>query len=948
VERLPLAAIAWSHEVLGAYAWGMTFVRFGLLGVVEAHLGDEPVDLGHARQRWVLAALLVDANRPVPIDRLTERVWADERPYRARRLLASYVSRLRRNLVVAGVDIRHGPGGYLISVPARAVDVFRFRELIARARAQRRLALFDEALALWRDDAVAGLNTPWADALRQTLATERLLAQLDRTDLALDRGEHNSVLAEAAERAAAHPLDERIAGQLMLARYRAGQQAGALEEFERIRRGLADEFGADPGPALRRLHQRMLTTDPELAPRRDMPVLRQLPAPPRWFVGRDAELAVLDEVLTGADTVAVVAISGVGGIGKTSLALRWAHQNLARFPDGQLYVNLRGFAPTWSPLRPEAVVLRFLDALGVPPAALPADPEGQFALYRSLAAGRRLLVVLDNARDAAQVEPLLPGSETCAVIITSRGRPGGLGVRGTHLLDLPVLDELAARELLECHIGPERVMDEPAVVDDFVRWCGGLPLAISIVASRAGANPRFRLEVLGRELADTSARLDALDAGDLVTNVRAVFSWSYRALDPEAARVFRLLGAAPKSDLSLTAAAALLGLPLPRTRAALRGLVGAHLLAEHVPGRYRMHDLLWLYADELVTEHERQEALRRLVDFYLHTAGAADRLLRPERQPITLPPPAPGAVPLPLTDRAAAARWFAEEHLCLTAALDSAARRGAHADVWRLAWSVSGFYVLRGRLLEDLMTWQAGLAAAEMIGRPEPQAVARMYLGSACVRVGSHEAAERHAWAALSFARQADSPGLVADAQRALGWVLGQGGALVNALLHTVEALAYYCAAELGLRQADALNSLGWHCAQLGLFAAGREYCEQALVLCRRHDHPRGETVTLDSLGYIAQELGEYEVALGHYRSALAIARATDDTYDEAGILANLGDAHATLGDTAAARLAWEQARELYRVHERTRDADRLDEKLAQPRPPATTESPPASDAFVR
>jgi DNA-binding SARP family transcriptional activator/tetratricopeptide (TPR) repeat protein len=901
----------------------MTLVRFGLLGVVEAYRGAEPVDLGHARQRWVLAALLADANRPVSVERLTERVWGDEPPYRARRLLASYVSRLRRILAVADdSDIRHGPGGYMVSVPTDAVDVFRFRELVARARTERRLALFDEALALWRDDAVAGLDTPWADALRQTLATERLLAQLDRTDLALDRGEHNSVLAEAAERAAAHPLDERIAGQLMLARYRAGQQAGALEEYERIRRVLADEFGADPGPVLRRLHQRILTTDADLAPRGELPAPHRLPAPPRWFVGRDAELAVLDESLTGG--AHTVAISGVGGIGKTSLALWWAHRNLARFPDGQLYVNLRGFDPKGSPLRPEAVVPRFLDTLGVPPAALPADPEEQFALYRGLAAGRRLLVVLDNARDAAQVAPLLPGSETCAVIITSRNRPDSLDA---HLLDLAVLAELAARELLERHLGTSRVASELTVVDDFVRWCGGLPLAISIVASRARVNPRFRLEVLARELEDASARLDALDAGEESTNVRAVFSWSYRALDPSAALVFRLFGAAPKADLGLAAAAALLGLPLPRARAALRELVRAHLLTEHVPGRYRMHDLLWLYADELATERERAEALRRLVDFYLHTACAADRLLRPERQPIPLPPAS--VAPLSLPDRAAALAWFAEEHMCLMAALDSAVRHGAHEDVWRMAWSVSGFHVIRGQLLEDLMAWQAGLVAAEAIGRPEPQAVTRMYLGDAHVRVGSHEVAERHAWAALSFARQAERAGLIADAERALGWVLGQRGAFESALKHTREALKYYRATGNGLRQADALNSLGWYSAQLGRLADGRAYCEQALVLCRRHDHRRGETVTLDSLGYIAQELGEYEDALDHYGSALALARETDDTYDEAGILANLGDTHSALGDSAAARQAWEQARDLYRAHRRTRDADRLAEKLA-------------------
>ncbi|MEU4666655.1 BTAD domain-containing putative transcriptional regulator [Amycolatopsis sp. NPDC023774] len=900
----------------------MTKVRFGLLGPVEAHVAGKPVDLGHARQRWVLAALLADANRPVSTERLVERVWAAERPYRAHRLLASYLSRLRRTLAAAeGVEIKHGPSGYVLTTPPGSVDVLRFRALVAQARAQRRTELFDEALVLWRDDAFAGLDTPWAEAARETLATERLSAQLDRTDLALRLGEHNAVLADAAQRAVAFPLDERISGQLMLARYRAGRQAGALEEYDRIRRRLADEFGAYPGPALRELHQRILTTDPELSPPRETPVPRQLPAPPRWFVGRDAELAELDAAMAGGSgTVAISAIGGAGGIGKTSLALRWAHRNVARFPDGQLYVNLRGFDPAGAPLRPEAVVRQFLDAFGVAPAAVPAGPEGGFALYRSLAAGRRLLVVLDNARDAAQVEPLLPGSETCTVMITSRHRLGGLGVRGAQLLDLGELAEREARELLTRHLGDRRVAAEPAAVDDLVRWCGGLPLAISVVASRAGANPRFRLEVLARELEDASARLDALDAGDLATNVRAVFSWSYEALDAGAQRVFRLLGAATGPDVSLAGAGALAGLERPR--AVLRRLVDAHLLQEHLPGRYRMHDLLRLYADELVTPPERAEALRRFTDFLLHTAGVANRLLRPERQSIDLPE----ASAPPLADRRAATRWFDDEQHSLRATLDYAVRRGAHEDVWRLAWCVSGYHVIHGQLGEDLTAWLAGFAAARALGDPEPQAIAAMYLGTAYTRTGSHDHAIRHLREALVLAQHAD---LAADASRALGWALGQSGDFDGALHHTTVALRHYRATDNGLRQADALNTLGWYSAQLGFLAEAREHCEQALVLCRKHDHHRGETVTLDSLGYIASAMGEREEALADYTAALALARDTEDAYDEPVILANLGDTHAALGDLAAARDVWARARELFRAHGRTGDAERMTARLA-------------------
>jgi len=677
-------------------------VGFRLLGDIEAHVDGRPVDLGHARQRGVLAALLADVNHPVSAGQLADRVWAGRPPQRAHRSLASYLSRLRR--VLAGAEdvvIAHGPGGYVVRVAPEAIDLHRFRALVADARANQALAQFDEALRLWRGDAFAGVDTPWTEAMRQTLSAEREATELDRTDLMLRLGKHNAVLAEISARVAANPLNERVAGQLVLALYRGGRQADALDHYERTRRRLADELGADPGHALRELHRKILTADPELDPPPEVAVPRQLPAAPRWLVGRDRESAALTRAVAGGGTVPVCAIGGPAGVGKTALALRWAHDHLARFPDGQVYVDLRGFDPSGAPMTPETAVRRLLGALGADPAALPLDEDGLVAHYRSLVAGKRLLVVLDNARDAAQVEPLLPGSETCTVLVTGRHRLAGLGVRGARLVDLDLLSEADARDLLARHIGPGPVADEAGAAADLVRWCAGLPLAVGIVAARATARPGFSLDVLAKECRDTSARLDALDAGDMTANLRAVFSWSYTALDPAAAEVFRLLGISPGPDIALPSAAALTGLDGRRARSILRTLVGAHLLREPVPGRYRMHDLIRLYAAELVDGEARGAALDRLTDFQLRTARSAAQLLRPEHPVIELTTAA-GCTPPEFEHRAAATAWFEAEHAGLLALRRAAAAQGRHRVVGQLAWFLSAYHIGRGPLVEGL------------------------------------------------------------------------------------------------------------------------------------------------------------------------------------------------------------------------------------------------------
>jgi tetratricopeptide (TPR) repeat protein len=624
----------------------------------------------------------------------------------------------------------------------------------------------------------------------------------------------------------------------------------------------------------------------------------------------------------------IVAFGGLGGVGKTSLALTWAHRNLFRFPDGQLHVNLRGFDPSGNPVPPVAAVRGFLDALGVTPAAIPADEDAQVALYRSLVAGKRLLVVLDNVRDTAQVEPLLPGSETCTVLVTSRNRLSGLGVRGALLLDLDVFDEADALKLLKHHLGARRIVGEAGAVTDVLRRCAGLPLAISILASRAAARPGFGLDVLAKELGDASARLDALEAGDLNANLRAVFSWSYQALDPDAARVLRLLGVAPGPDISMPAAAALTEFDASRVRRLLRVLVTANLLQEYLPGRYRMHDLLRLYATELACDHARQAALRRLTDFYLHTAYSAARLLRPERPSIDLSPPVTGCTPLLLADRAAATEWFSAEHACLLATLYAAVERGSHASVWKLAWTLSAFHVLRGHLRDDLAAWRAGVAAARQLNEPVTHAVAAMYLGTACARAGYHAEAIDHLRRALALAERADAVSVLADVHRALGWAWEERGDDERALIHAGQALRLYQATGNAMREADALNSVGWLHARLGRHHRAIAYCERALGLSREHGHRRAEAVTLDSLGYIAQQLGQHARALDLYREALTLARDTDDAYDQAGILANLGEVQHRLGHHSDARGAWRQALDLYSAQHRTHDAEDIQRKL--------------------
>jgi DNA-binding SARP family transcriptional activator len=879
--------------------------RFRVLGDVEALVDGRRVDAGHARQQCVLAVLLVEAGRTVSVDQLLERAWGTAEPLRARNALSGYVSRLRRALAVR---ISRRADGYRLEVDPDSVDLHRFERLVARARRgddpESALALLEQALALWTGDAFASLDTPWLNDRREGLAAQRLTAMLDRFDLVLAQGRHAELLGELSVTAAAHPLDERLAGQLMLALYRCGRQAGALHQYERMRLRLAEELGADPSPALSRLHQRILVADPMLTSvgspittATRAPTPRQLPAPPRLFTGRVRELAALDGMLAAADSVAICAVSGTAGVGKTALALHWAHRVADRFPDGQLYANLRGFdagAATGS-----AVAVRsFLDALGVPPHEVPTGLDAQAGLLRSLLAGRRVLVLLDNAADVEQVRPLLPGTPGCLALVTSRHHLHGLvAAEGAHPLTLDLMPPADARHLIADRIGAHRVAAEPEAVEEIVARCARLPLALAVVAAYAVARPDARLRDVAARLVDG---LDALDGGDASTDVRAVLSWSYRALRPDAARLFRLLGLHPGPDFAAPAAASLAGdapAPLPE-------LVRASLVQEHAAGRYVMHDLLRAYAGELVRaepEASRRAATRRLLDHYVRTAHAAAMAIHPHRHPLALPPP-PGA---DVDDPVA---WFASERTVLLPLVDHAAREGFDVHAWQLAWALTDVLDRLGHWPDLAAVQHLALAAAGRTGDGVAQAHAHRALARAEVQLGHGVAAEAHYRQALGlFAAHGDRAGQ-AHTHLGLGWLLERTGRGAAATEHNRRGLHLFRALGHKLGQARALNHLGTQRALAEDHDGALADCAEALELFQEIDDRFGQAATHDSLGAIHQRTGRYTDAIVHYRHAVDLLRAIGDRYYEAQVLIHLGDAHRDAAFLDLAQGAWRDA----------------------------------------
>lgn len=793
------------------------------------------------------------------------------------------------------------PPGPLAEAAARVETLADLAALLRTLRRQHARERRDRALTYRQ---LAG-KTGWSHAAIAEYFTARTLPPTDRFDALLE------VLGAApAERRALANARDRV------------------EEAVRSAKGRRAARTAELAPAA------VLE-----APRG--PVVRQLPAVPGGFTGRAREMAALDAALReqaqGGGTLVICALGGLGGIGKTWLALHWAYQNLDRFPDGQLYVNLRGFDPAEKPVPAASALCGFLDALGVAPGAVPAQAQAQAGLYRSLLADKRMLVVLDNARDADQVVPLLPGGSGCTVLVTSRHHLGPLvAAHGARALELDVLPAGEAREVLVRRLGEDRVAAEPQAAGELLTACAGLPLALGIVAARAARHPAFSLCALAADLRDASHRLDALDPGDRQATLRAVLSSSVYAMRPEAADALSLLALAPGGDFVPAAAADLLAVPPQEAQALLHELEDACLLQQHTPGRYRMHDLVRLYAHECAerehTPAERDAALRRVLDFYTHTAHSADLLLHPYRKPVGLEPTISDDRPHhgPSDDPEAVA-WFQAEHLNLLAAQRSAAAHGRHEAVWQVAWSLVAFHCRRGDYHNGLAVWQTALDAAQLL--PEPACtIAHLQLAHAYAELGHHEQALDHARRARARAEDNRDVAGQARAHREFAWAWQREGDYARALQDATRALELFRLADEPIWEATLHNDVGWYAAHLGDYDTARAHCEAALELYQRHHHV-DEANVLDSLGYIAHHAGRDDEAIGFYQQALDLMRARGNTYDPPEILEHLGHAHAALGQDREARAVWQQALELYQAQHRTDHARQVARCLDEPEP---------------
>jgi DNA-binding SARP family transcriptional activator/tetratricopeptide (TPR) repeat protein len=942
-------------------------MQFRLIGPVEIDSVGQVIEIGSPQQRLLAAALAVDAGRLVSVESLIDRVW-DDPPAGARRTLHVLISKMRRTLEhvsrreTEDVTVVRRSGGYVLQLSPDRVDLLRFRRLAddaRRADGATRVTLLRAAVELWQGEPLSALPGDWAGRARAAWRQEYLEAAVAWAHTELQTGNPAATIGTLTMLAEEYPLAELVSAALMQALCAVCRPADALACYERASQRLADELGVDPGTELRAAYQAALrdtSRPPDAITVAPGPVMvssalpaddqtgqhraavpRQLPTAPRLFTGRAAELASLTAAFNESDEAAhstqIAVIHGTAGVGKTWLALHWAHRHADRFPDGQLWVNLRGFDPCEPPLDTETALRTLLDALGVAPATVPATVPAQTGLYRSVAAGKRILLVLDNARDTSQVAPLLPGGPACQVLITSRHQLTGIvTAHGALALNLDGLSSLEAWDLLVGHLGASRLTAEPTAAADLLTYCAGLPLAISIVAAQAKTHPQFSLAALAASLADDETRLDGLDTGEPAASVRSALSWSYLALAPEATALFLLLGLAPGPDISLPAAASLSAMATGQARMALRELEHANLLHQHAPGRYRMHDLVALYALEQASRNlpaaAQASALRRVIDYYLHTAAAGERLLSTPRHAVSLDPPAPGCVPGRLPDDDAALAWFRAEYPCLLAAQRTAAARGWHDTVWQLAWATETFHRFQGNLHYWAAAWRTALAAADHLGQPTIQALAHRCLGQACSYTGQSAEALTHLNLALSLAEDADDTLSQAHIHRIFARAWEVQGNWHRALSHAITALRLFGKLGFPHWEADALAVAGWYHAHLGQHTHARTALRKALDLFMNHHDRHGQANAEDSLGYIALNVGDYTQAVHHYAEALTLWRGLGHSHGEADALAGLAAAYTALGDQSNAARTGRQALALFRDQHRPAEATQLQRGL--------------------
>jgi DNA-binding SARP family transcriptional activator/tetratricopeptide (TPR) repeat protein len=825
--------------------------RYRILGPVSVR---GKLELGAPKQRAVLAALLLNANRMVSEEQLFSLVWGERTPRSVLGRVRVYVHELRSVLGKNVIDrVR---SGYRIQVGPGELDLDMFDDAVAAARVDARegrpaaaAARLREALSLWTGPALGGASASLVEREASALEERRLDALEELFDAELAANRHVQVVGELRKVAAEHPLRERLQGQLMLALSRSERRSEALSVYLDTRHKLVEELGIEPGHALREIHQQILDPD-EQTPLIDPSCARPaaLPRDIRGFAGRAAELRLLNVTAGDGD---VCVISGTAGVGKTALAVRWAHTVRERFPDGQLYVNLRGYDPDHEPLTPLAAVGQLLYSLGVAPSSVPDGLDQQAGMYRSILSDRKVLVLLDNARDAEQVRPLLPPYGVA--LVTSRHRLGDLVAEtGAHQVSLTELSPVDSQALLAGVLGKEVVAAEADACAELAKLCGGLPLALRIAAANVATIPGAGIAALVAELAkgDRLAGLAVDGAADSAVTV--AFSASYRALKPASQKVFRLLGLIPGPDFTVPAAAAVAGLSLVDAMQALKALASAHLVEQHTADRYRFHDLVRLYAArEAKADPDRQHAKDRLTHYYVGIANAASQRYEPDI--LRLPGNPVGAA----ENEAAVVADLPN----LAAALLHVAAHGPYPAAWWLADDLRVVYQRHGRRGEWLELAPAVLEAARTRGESEVQAMVHHSMGAALFRAGQRDQAVHHMNSAAAIARNCGWPECEAASLADLSFALEWTGRLAESIEHNQKAAALF--AELGSVGGEnrTLNALGGQYHHLGRLRLAEDSCRQALDISRRHGLRLAMADDLRDLGSVLLDRGQFAEA---------------------------------------------------------------------------------------
>ncbi|MFI6599163.1 BTAD domain-containing putative transcriptional regulator [Nonomuraea sp. NPDC050536] len=886
-------------------------LTFRLLGPVGVWRDERLLGPATAQQRSVLAALLLDIGKVVSVEQLIQVIWGENPPGSARNAVQGYLSKLRRMLTaLPQVTLITSAGGYRLVAAAESVDLYHFRDLVERARHSEPAAagpLLAEASLLWRGPALADVSDSLLLRTAGAALEEERIAAVERSaEIALDSGRPEELLTDLSALVAVHPLREKLVRLLMSLLERSGRRADALTLFRDTRRRLIDELGIEPGSELQETHRRILKGErTPLSPAAGGAMLpRQLPADVAHFTGREQAMSALEALVCqmGEDspnTVVLALVEGIAGVGKTALALRFAHRYAAHFSDGQLYVDLHGFDPVRAPLTPREALGRLVRTMGVEPRRIPAELDELAGLYRSLMAGKRMLVLLDNAATAEQVRPLIPGAPTCLVLVTGRTRLRGLvahdGARPLSLDPLP-LDE--ALELTRRIIGGERVEGEPEAAAELARLCGGLPLALRIAAANVHAHP-------GRSIADQAARmavgrrLDALVIeGDEQRTVRTAFDLSYSALRPEVAHAFRHLALLPGAGFTAEATAALMGLPVGESERSLRRLAAAGLVEEYVSGRYRMHDLVAVYCAERARSDQagHGEARARLFAWYLRTAHAADKPLKLPFLQLPYEQAEPSPDDLRFEDAADALAWLEAERHNLVAAVEHAASHGHRRAAWHLADVLRGFFWLRKYHADWMTVGESGLRAAEAEGDHLARSAMAESLAHLHADLGRHQSA-------IGFHTMA------LEINRGNGWRLREANTLCNlgnrhalsgdlgqAITYFTEALTLARVIDWREGEARILGNLGGLCWDCGMLHDALKYCAQSLAALQEFGSQYAHVVPLLNMGCVQLELGDLGGSADAFTRARALCGSAGVHDGEAKCLVNLARVHHRAG----------------------------------------------------